>query len=289
MDNNDICNMAKQACQLDKPTSAKSYPILERAARDTVDSLCAIRCEGHALRKMGIDVSDELLEQEAKKNNWLREGGMSFHNIGILSVLYGSFTSRGYYSTINDISKAIQEGKVVIAIIDNTELNLSSPWEARRKDLEYGKRPNQAVIINSLNLKNDTISIWEPDSTGSSKTYPLNIFIEAWNDSANYLVIISNHTKYEPKPMNLIDVDLEDELIELREAIAENAHEVWAQTRKLEGWTYGPNRDDENKLHPDMVPYHMLPESEKKYDRQMAISTIKLVKKLGWDFVKRKR
>lgn len=289
MDNNDICNMAKQACQLDKPTSAKSYPILERAARDTVDSLCAIRCEGHALRKMGIDVSDELLEQEAKKNNWLREGGMSFHNIGILSVLYGSFTSRGYYSTTNDISKAIQEGKVVIAIIDNTELNMSSQWEARRKDLEFGKRPNQAVIITSLNLKNKTIRIWEPGSSGSSKTYPLSIFLEAWNDSANYLVTISNHTKYEPKPMNLIDVDIEDELIGLREAIAENAHEVWAQTRKLEGWTYGPNRDDENKLHPDMVPYHLLPESEKKYDRQMAISTIKLVKKLGWDFVKRKR
>ena len=76
---------------------------------------------------------------------------------------------------------------------------------------------------------------------------------------------------------------------ELREAIAENVHEVWARDRKFEGWTYGPNRDDEHKLHPDMMPYHLLPESEKNYDRQMAISTIKLVKKLGWDFVKRKR
>ena len=90
-----------------------------------------------------------------------------------------------------------------------------------------------------------------------------------------------------PKPQDLSGIELEDELLELREAIAANAHEVWTQTRKLEGWTYGPNRDDENKLHPDLVPYYMLPESEKKYDRQMAISTIKLVKKLGWNIVKR--
>ena len=40
------------------------------------------------------------------------------------------------------------------------------------------------------------------------------------------------------------------------------------------------------KLHPDMIPYNLLPESEKVYDRQMAINTIKLVKKLGWDLVK---
>ena len=120
-----------------------------------------------------------------------------------------------------------------------------------------------------------------------SQTYPIELFKEAWNDSYNYLVTISNHASYEPHPQNLAGVELEPELIELREAIAENAHEVWAQTRKLEGWTYGPVRDDEKKLHPDMLPYHLLPESEKKYDRQMAISTIKLVKKLGWDFVKR--
>jgi hypothetical protein len=101
-------------------------------------------------------------------------------------------------------------------------------------------------------------------------------------------VSISNQSNYEPHPLNLSDVKLEPELIELREAIAENAHEVWAKSRKKEGWTYGPRRDDEKKLHPDMLPYHLLPESEKEYDRQMAINTIKLVKKLGWELKKRK-
>lgn len=118
--------------------------------------------------------------------------------------------------------------------------------------------------------------------------YTLDAFYEAWNDSSNYLVTISNHSQYEPQPLDLSDVKLERELIELREAIAENAHEIWANERKKEGWTYGPKRNDEKKLHPDMIPYHLLPESEKKDYRQMAIETMKLIKKLGWELIKRK-
>ena len=271
-----------------KPTFDRPLPMSERAAKNTVDNLCAIRCEGYALRSFGVDVSDEVLEQEARKNNLLREDGMPLHNIGVLSVIHGSFTSQGYCSSLNDITNAIKVGKVVIVVIDNTELALSSPWEARRKDLDLGEHPNHAVIIKSLNHKKRTIDIYEPGNSDTFKTYPLDIFIESWNDSCNYLVTISNHTKYEPHPQDLSDVELEDELTELREAIANNVHEVWAEARKFEGWTYGPQRDDEKKLHPDMLPYFMLPESEKNYDRQMAMSTIKLVKKLGWDFVKRK-
>jgi len=269
-----------------KPSSPTSLPMLERVAKSTVDNLCAIRCEGYALRSFGIDVSDETLEQEAKENNWLHEDGMPLHNVGLLSILHDSYTIRRFCCTIDDISEAIKARKVVISVIDNTELGMS-PYEARRQDLDLGEHPNHAIVIKSLNRKEKTIEILEPGTSELSRTLPLDVFFEAWSDSANYLVIISNHTQYEPNPMDLSDVKLEPELIELREAIAENAHEVWAKERKLEGWTYGPQRDDEKKLHPDMLPYHSLPESEKEYDRQMAISTIKLVKKLGWDFVKR--
>ena len=59
--------------------------------------------------------------------------------------------------------------------------------------------------------------------------------------------LISNNKEYIPHPINLNDVDVEDELLELREAIAENAHEVWAETRRNEGWTYGPVRNDAKK------------------------------------------
>ncbi|MBE6201090.1 MAG: Ryanodine receptor Ryr [Rikenellaceae bacterium] len=91
---------------------------------------------------------------------------------------------------------------------------------------------------------------------------------------------------YNPRPIDLSDVELPAELVELREAIAENAHDVWAAERQAQGWTYGPTRDDAKRQTPCMVPYSQLPDSEKKFDRDMAVGTIKLLKKLGYDIVK---
>ena len=91
---------------------------------------------------------------------------------------------------------------------------------------------------------------------------------------------------YNPMPIDLSDVELGEELDELREAIAANAHAVWAQGRIASGWTYGKERNDVLKQHPCLIPYDELPESEKEYDRNMAIATLKLVKKLGYEFVK---
>ena len=91
-----------------------------------------------------------------------------------------------------------------------------------------------------------------------------------------------NKLDYIPEPMDLSLVDLPESLIQLSERIAENVHEVWAKARIDEGWTYGEKRDDIHKKHPCLVPYDELPEEEKEYDRNTAMNTIKMVKKLGF-------
>jgi len=91
-----------------------------------------------------------------------------------------------------------------------------------------------------------------------------------------------NKLDYIPEPMDLSLVDLPESLIQLSERIAENVHEVWAKARMDEGWTYGGKRDDIHKKHPCLVPYDELPEEEKEYDRNTAMNTIKMVKKLGF-------
>ena len=93
--------------------------------------------------------------------------------------------------------------------------------------------------------------------------------------------------KYIPRPIDVSDVELNGDLIELREAIAENAHDVWAVKRIEEGWIYGDTRDEYKKETPCMVSYSQLPESEKMFDREMAMNTLKLLKKLGYDIVKK--
>ena len=91
---------------------------------------------------------------------------------------------------------------------------------------------------------------------------------------------------YNPEPIDVSDIILPHDLLELSETIAENVHDVWAQNRIHEGWTYGPERNDELKQTPCLVPYENLPEVEKDYDRNTALSTLKLIYKLGFEIKK---
>src|SRR5208282_3864404 len=52
--------------------------------------------------------------------------------------------------------------------------------------------------------------------------------------------------------------------------------------RIAQGWRYGPRRDDQQKEHPDLVPYEQLSESERQYDRQTAMESIKALLAMGY-------
>lgn len=88
---------------------------------------------------------------------------------------------------------------------------------------------------------------------------------------------------YIPLPVDTSDVTLPPELTALTERMAENAHDVWAKNRMDQGWTYGPERDDAQRKHPCLVAYRELPEQEKEYDRVLALETLRLILKLGFD------
>ena len=74
-------------------------------------------------------------------------------------------------------------------------------------------------------------------------------------------------TKYNPQTIDTEAIVLPGELESLVEAMAKNVHEVWAQSRMEQGWSYGEERNDTLKHHPCLVPYEELPEVEKAYDR----------------------
>ena len=93
-------------------------------------------------------------------------------------------------------------------------------------------------------------------------------------------------TTYQPHPIDTTDIELSEEMKALTEQLAENVHEVWSAGRIADGWQYGEKRDDAHKLHPCLVPYNQLPESEKEYDRNTAMQTIKTIVKLGYKIEK---
>lgn len=95
--------------------------------------------------------------------------------------------------------------------------------------------------------------------------------------------------EYAPTPIVTQTVTLPAELAALSEKLSENAHDLWALNRLQQGWTYGKQRDDAKKHHPCLIPYADLPESEKTFDRETALGTIKAILALGYTIQPPKR
>lgn len=91
---------------------------------------------------------------------------------------------------------------------------------------------------------------------------------------------------YTPKPIDTDTITLPESLWELTELLAENVHENWAAGRIAEGWRYGPARDDTKRENPCLVPYGQLSDSEKSYDRNTAMETLKAIVALGYKIEK---
>lgn len=92
---------------------------------------------------------------------------------------------------------------------------------------------------------------------------------------------------YVPQPMILPVNDFPEEISALIDEIARNVHEKWAAGRFGEGWSYGEKRNDHKREHPTLVPYDLLPESEKEYDRETVIATLSYLSYKGYE-IKRK-
>lgn len=91
---------------------------------------------------------------------------------------------------------------------------------------------------------------------------------------------------YKPQPINITNIALPEELKQLVEQMSKNVHEIWAESRINQGWTYGPERNDVLKTHPCLIPYEDLPEEEKDYDRYTSTKTLKLIISLGFKISK---
>lgn len=169
---------------------------------------------------------------------------------------------------------ALRKGGIVIPAVNASLLG------------EYNVEVTATVVIKA-NQITDMVDLYVPKSN-DIQTFPIATFVEAWDATGGICTTAfpADTKTYHPKFLDLKHVELPNGFVELREAIAENAHDRWALERQSEGWTYGPKRDDSKLETPDMVPYAQLPESEKQYDRIMAEDTLKLLTALGYKIEK---
>lgn len=253
-------------------------------AADDDRNLCDFQCEIFILRKEGVDVEEEDMMKTSRKNYWLRSLGTPLFNMGRLLESKGFLVSRIYDAGMEKVKECLAD-KSVIAVVNG---NVLEPDRKGKAEVTLSNEANHAVVVLSVSESEDTVTLYNPACAEKETVYPLDRFVHAWSESSNYLVAVRKklfREEYEPQPVDVSGVSLDEELTDLTEMIAENAHDIWALKRFKEGYTFGPVRDDVTKQNPDLVPYSMLPEGEKEYDRAMAINTIKLVKRLGYRLV----
>jgi hypothetical protein len=254
-------------------------PMLQMAAKGG-ENICAVFCEIFILHRRGIPYNQEELLSSAKLRGWLKAKGTPLFCIGNLLAYSGLMVCRRYDSTLSDIRQALKRDNDVVVGVDREKLYA--------EEIDMEDLTNHAVVV--THIEDDAVTIFDPYQEPYISRIPVTDFMNAWKESHHYTIqVLQSADEYEPHPVKLENIIIDEDLEELQEAIAENAHEVWAEARIKEGWTYGRERDDIKKTHPDLIPYSALPDSEKEYDRLMALETIRLVKKLGFDIVRNKR
>lgn len=258
--------------------SFEILPMLQKAAISG-ENICAVLCEIFILHRRQLPYDEEWLLNTARRKDWLKPEGTPLYCLGNLLAYSGMFVTRKYDSSLEDIKQAIKKDNDVVVGVDREKLYA--------EDVDLEDLTNHAVVV--THIENNIVTIFDPYEEPYISNIPLPDFLNAWKESHNYMIqVLQSVDEYEPHPIDVDSIPLDGDLEELQEAIAENAHDVWAEARIKDGWTYGKERNDAQKHNPDLVPYTALSEGEKEYDRIMAFKTIKLVKKLGYDIIKRK-
>lgn len=278
-DNPEVAELLSLSPEIDREVAEEKIRLLPMwaLAAANPENLCSFECESFILQQLDYDIDHWSLLEEAKANNWICEEGTPLHHVGKLLELKGVYVERKYDATISDLSQAVDSGKHVIAVIDRNIMD---------RDMDAKHTSYHAIYVTGVG--NGNVNYLNLD-TRVEEAIVNDDFRYAWNASGCYMVVASKIAiGYNPQPINVADIDLDGSLEELTEAIAENAHDIWARARMDEGWVYGPVRDDSLKQHPDLVPYSQLPDSEKEYDRIMAMNTLRLVRRLGFDIINRK-
>lgn len=179
-----------------KMRAMKKIKEIARIARSRSDALCTVRCEEFILHSFGIHKSLEELRLVATENSWLSDKGALIESLGNTSLLYGLNVEKMYNASLQEIVSALNEGKKVMAAVDGGEL-IGNPVEECIEDVLAGGIVDHCVIVLSVSLNNDEVSLYDPAFGPIPLSVSIAHFMDAWEDSNYYCILIGENGKAE--------------------------------------------------------------------------------------------
>jgi hypothetical protein len=155
----------------------------------TTDFTCAVVSQQMILQQFGIDVSEAELVFDSVTNGWITDQGTSMEDAGALLEHYGIPTHVGYGGGIESLLNELAQGHKVIVGVDSGEM-----WgtDAPFSDWFNPEGADHAIVISGIDVadpQNIKVIVNDPGSPdGAGRIYPLDEFMEAWNDSGQYYV-----------------------------------------------------------------------------------------------------
>ena len=172
-----------------KMRALKKLEQIMKVAHSRSDSLCAVRCEEYILHCFGIHKSLDELREVALAKGWLAEDGAKVQDLGNLSKEFGLHVEKHNDAALQDIMKALEDGKQVIAAVDGGEL-IGDPVEERLEDVFAGGIVDHCVVALAVDVDMDEVALFDPAFGPIPLSVSIAHFMDAWADSNYHCVLI---------------------------------------------------------------------------------------------------
>ena len=175
------------------------------------DDTCAIKSQQLVLEQYGIEVSQEDLISIAEEQGWYRSGeGTPMNFVGNLLDYHNIPSTSVVGANVGNLVAELAQGHQVIIGLDSGELHNNSILEGI-KDFFLGGTPDHALIVAGIDLtdpNNSYVILKDPGTGDVAKPYPLDQFMDAWNDANCFMVSTNEPTPaFELQHMNLHDIN----------------------------------------------------------------------------------